>query len=78
MCRHLRPDLIRLICAELPQDDASVVRELPADDFATYLRTYLIVRREGLTLPDDLRSTFVRSMIDCIDAGHTLGRDAAA
>ena len=71
MHTHLRPDVLRLVCAELPSADASRVRSLPPADLATHLDAYSVLRRLRIQLPRELEDEFLRCILEqmtCRDA----------
>ncbi|MGN6160688.1 MAG: hypothetical protein ACTHOG_03190 [Marmoricola sp.] len=64
MHTHLRPDVLRLVCAELPASDASWIRSLPADELTTHLEAYSVLRRMRIRLPADLEQEFLRCVLE--------------
>lgn len=64
MHTHLRPDVLRLVCAELPSADANRVRNLPAADLSTHLDAYSVLRRLRIPLPRELEDEFLRCILE--------------
>ena len=64
MHTHLRPDVLRLVCAELPSADANRVRSLPAADLTTHLDAYSVLRRLRISLPRELEDEFLRCVLE--------------
>jgi hypothetical protein len=65
---QMRADLLRLVCAELPELEATFIQSLPADEYRTHAEAYCAVRRLDITLPRDLQDRFVAALFEYLDA----------
>jgi hypothetical protein len=65
---HLRADLLRLVCAELPAAEADFIRSLPPDEYATHAEAYCAARRLGITLPPELQDLFTAALLEHLDS----------
>ncbi|MFL6106226.1 MAG: hypothetical protein ACJ72D_16715 [Marmoricola sp.] len=69
---NLRPDILRLVCAELPEPDATYVRSMRSDEWSTYVEAYSSCLRNGVELPAELHRALVAVLV-----GHRGTRAAA-
>ena len=67
MTVQLRADLLRLVCAELPEAESVFIGSMPAHDYLTHAEAYCAIRRLGISLPSDLQSRFVASLLAYLD-----------
>lgn len=75
MHRHLRPDVLRLVCAELPSAEATWLRSLPPEDLTTHLNAYGALRRLRIHLPRELEDEFLRCVLDHLSCQDPTCRD---
>jgi hypothetical protein len=76
MSEQLRPDLLRLLCAELPRSEADMIETMSPDDVMSYVEAFSAAKRAGVEIPSDLRRALAAAMheyseSDVIDAAET-------
>lgn len=77
MHSHLRPDILRLIWAELPPTEAAWITQLSVTDIATHLETYTAIWRLDVCLPSDLQQEFVTCLLEQLEcSAHGASDDA--